>query len=244
MMFRTRFALFALQFAVAFGLVPGVATAGIIDTVNWAPDTTENGTGTGTLAGGTITVTYTTSVGGPINAGETFSNRDWSTGLGTAAAAPDGTTYDTGGALGEYAGVTQSQVITLSQNVTNPILFFNFDDPQSSYNFGTLPLTLLASHNAQLASDIVTFNGSSNTVNDGFAVQVGGTFGPGQDITFSASSTINATQSVTVGLASVPEPSSLLMAATAIGVGFVLGRSRQRRAQGRQRPRRMTDPTV
>jgi hypothetical protein len=122
MMFRTRFALFALQFAVAFGLVPGVATAGIIDTVNWAPDTTENGTGTGTMAGGMITVTYNTSVGGPINAGESFSNRDWSTGLGTAAAAPNGTTYDTGAALGEYAGVTQLQVITLSQNVTNPIL--------------------------------------------------------------------------------------------------------------------------
>jgi hypothetical protein len=223
--------LFALPLAIAFGLIPGPATAGgVIDTVNWASDTSEDGTSTGTLAGGAITVNDFTSVGGPINAGETFGGRDWSTGLGTAAAAPNGTTYDTGASLGEYANTVQTQTITLSRNVTNPILFFNFDDPGVTYNFGTIPLTLLASHNAQLAGDVVTFNGSTNTLNDGFAVQLGGTFGPGNNISFQASSPINATQTVTVGIAGVPEPSSLWLALTAL-VPASLVLSRRRRAR-------------
>jgi hypothetical protein len=230
-MFKSPKLLSVLLFAVVLSFASGTTTAGvIIDTVNWAPDTTTDGTGTGTLAGGTITVTFTTSVGGPINAGETFGGRDWSTGLGTAAAAPAGTTFDTGGSLGDFANSPQTQVITLSQSVTNPNLFFNFDDPEVTYNFGTIPLTLLASHNAQLTGDIVTFNGSTNTVDDGFAVQLGGTFGPGSSIAFQAISTVDATQTVTVGLASVPEPSSLRLALTALVPGSLV-LARRRRSQ-------------
>ena len=95
-MFTMRKAMSTLLLAVASGLVPTVGTAGVVDTVNWAPDASEDGTSAGTLAGGTIAVTDTTSVGGPINAGEVFGGREWSMGLGTAAAAPDGTTFDTG----------------------------------------------------------------------------------------------------------------------------------------------------
>ncbi len=227
-MFTMRKAMSTLLLAVASGLVPTVGTAGVVDTVNWAPDASEDGTSAGTLAGGTIAVTDTTSVGGPINAGEVFGGREWSMGLGTAAAAPDGTTFDTGASLGEFAGTPQVQTLTLSQNVVNPILFFNFDDPQVTYNFGALALTVLASNNAQFNGGSVSFLGSANTVNDGFAVQVTGTFGPNNSISFQAISTVDATQTVTIGIASVPEPSSFVLAGTAVVMGLGVWTKRRR----------------
>ena len=73
----------------------------------------------------------------------------------------------------------------------------------------------------------MSFLGSANTVNDGFAVQVTGTFGPNNSISFQAID-VDATQTVTIGIASVPEPSSFVLAGTAVVMGLGVWTKRRR----------------
>ena len=115
---------------VAAALVTGPAPAGggVIDTVNWAPDSALDGSGTGTLAGGSIIVTYTTLTFGEGNAGTTIDD-DWDASLATAAATGSGVTNKTGAVLGasaSHAGTTQT--VDFSAPVTDPILFVNFTE--------------------------------------------------------------------------------------------------------------------
>jgi len=201
--------------ALVLGLGPARVQAQAYDTVNWAPKMTADGTGSGTLSGGTIAVTYTTVAGAQGNSGFTFTE-PWTTSLATAAGVAGGVSHLLGGTLGELAS-PQIQTITFSGTVTNPIFLLNWADADTTYNFGSVPITFLSSNHAQLAGDIVTFVGAMNNPNDGFAAQLIGTFGPSNPLVFlSSAAGGNATQVFTVGIA-VPEPSSLVL----IGAVFV-----------------------
>ena len=143
-----------LKLAIPFVLsAPLIARASVLDTVNWAPDTSIDGTGTGVL-GGTTTVTYSTAVG--FNAGVSYPE-NWASYLGTAAATGGSVTYQSGGVLGgaspSVGGTTET--ITFSSTVTNPILLVAFLGGQGTYaadtfNFGPNSYTLLSSFDANV----------------------------------------------------------------------------------------------
>lgn len=198
---------------------PGIARADILDTVNWAPDSSVDGTGTGVLAG-TNTVTYTTAVG--FNAGETFP-LDWASYLGTAGATGGSVTYQSGGALGGASNGTP-QTITFSSSVAQPVLLVNYlGGPPGVYaadvfDFGSNSFSLLSSYNAVAVGNVVSATtATTDTANDGFGIQFFGTFGPGNPLQFTYTSDGQGpdglqTVSFTVGIpVPVPEPDSLTL---------------------------------
>jgi len=199
------------------------AHAQSVDTVAWVPDSSADGIGTGTLAGGSIAVGYTTAVGAG-NSGTTYPV-NWNTSLATAGGVGTGVTHFTGGVIGELASA-QTQTITFSATVTNPLLLVNYTDAPSTYNFGAIPIAFLSSHNAQLSGGIVTFTGSNDSVDDGFAARLTGVFGPSNPLVFQSTSTTGASQAFTVGqniVVATPEPGAYaFMAGLGIaGAGFL-----------------------
>ncbi len=224
------------QFIIALALLmmgTPVRAGILLDTVNWAPDTLADGTGTGTLNGGAITVTYTTAAA-VLNAGMTLP-QNWPASAGSSAVSS--VTNTTGGVFGTTLGGTPvAQTIQFSSAVTNPYLLVNFTDAASSMNFGLLPISFLSSNNAQLAAGTVTFVGSTNSFDNGFAAQITGTFGPGSPIAFTYSTTDSLnTAAFTVGLAPttsapIPEPATLGMAGAAVLFGLVAWQRKRRRS--------------
>ncbi len=214
-----------LKLAIPFVLsAPLIARASVLDTVNWAPDTSIDGTGTGVL-GGTTTVTYSTAVG--FNAGVSYPE-NWASYLGTAAATGGSVTYQSGGVLGgaspSVGGTTET--ITFSSTVTNPILLVAFLGGQGTYaadtfNFGPNSYTLLSSFDATSSAPVVSgTTADTDIADDGFGIQFQGTYGPGNPLVFNYSSDPtnglafdDGLQSVafTVGvpLSTIPEPSTL-----------------------------------
>ena len=197
-----------------------------IDTVNWANDTVADGTGTGTLSNGTITVNYTTQADGGVTLPIDFNNS-----LATNDAVGTGVTHLIAVAITANNLTAATQTVRFSSAVINPIVYIVFADPNTSLTF-TAPLTLLDSNNAQLSGgNLVTFAGSTNTSNDGFAARVNGAFGPANPLSFIYSNQSGAAQSfsLTVGLTPVPEPGSvaLLVGIAVTGAGFA--RKRRRR---------------
>jgi hypothetical protein len=212
----------------------GQARAGTLDTVNWAPDSTVDGTGTGTLAG-SISVTYSTGIG--FNAGVTFTEH-WASYLGTAGATSGAVTNELGGVLGGGPNGTPQQ-ITFSSSVTQPILLVNFLGGPSGvfahdvFNFGSNSFTLLSSHNATASGNMVSGTSlDTDTADDGFGIQFTGTFGPLNPLQFTYTSDGlggNGLQSVafTIGASQVPEPAALTL--LAIGIACVAGYGWRRR---------------
>ncbi len=213
-----------LSFGLAVLLLPGAAHATFLNTVNWSVDGTPDGIGTGVL-NGTNTVTYTTAVGSA--AGTTIAE-NFNTSLATAGTVGTGATFLTAGVLGtanlNSLSIT-TETITFSQAITNPILLLNIASANEALSFpaNSLPVTVLASHNAQLVpTNVITFGGATGTVNDGLALQLTGTFGPGNPLVFNfSSSAAFSTLAFTVGTTStsVPEPASMTLS----GIGMVLG---------------------
>jgi hypothetical protein len=178
------------------------------------------------LAGGTILVSYTT-IPAAGNAGIT-TGINWNTSLATNDAVMAGVTNLEGGIFGTLSGTASPlsfvQTVTFGANVTNPILYVNFSDANTTLNFGALSLTLLDSNNAQLTGSIVSFPGSANNFNDGFAARINGTFGLGTPIqlNYISQGSVTGFDSVafTIGLqpAAVPEPSTLGLLAGVVGL--------------------------
>ena len=107
------------------------------------------------------------------------------------------------------------RTVSFSQAVTNPYLFFTFTDLGTSFTF-TDAFTLAQSNNASVSGQTVTGTGGSNSKNDGFVVQMLGTY---STISFTYNNTTGADQSVafTAGANQVPGPLPLMGAGVAFG---------------------------
>ena len=137
----------------------------------------------------------------------------------------------------------QSGVVNLSLDgatVTDPILLFNFADPVvQTFDFAdNLVLSLLDGNPANsvtiAAGNVVTTDGSaSNTSNDGFALQLSGTFssiqfdtnvlnGPLDTLGFSLLA--DEDNVVAASAVTTPEPLSVLGLGVVLGLGTVLQR--------------------
>jgi len=197
---------------LAFGLLAKPAAASMITTASWVPDVLSDGTAAGTLNG--IGLTLSTIVISPNtpNIGYTYQATTWwNTGLGTSPWAP----YSSGDAAVIGTKTSNStQTIAFTSSITNPILLATFGDANTTLNFGSLPLTLLSSNNATLSGSVITFGaGASDSVNDGFAVMITGTFGPSTPLSFGYSVAPSAgVDSIAITLGEVPEPASLGLA--------------------------------
>jgi hypothetical protein len=194
----------------------GWAQALPLNTVSW-----DGGT-TGTL--GSIVVTYTTTTPPGWSTGYTIPEV-WTTSLATSSVATT-VTSETGGVIGgSVSGAIQT--ITFSAAVVNPILLFNYTIDGETFDFGSATVTFLSGHNAALAGDLLTFVGSGNTSNDGAALQLTGTYGPSNPLTFVYTYVGNA-DTVGFTVATVPEPGALgLLAVGAVGLIAARRRPRQ-----------------
>jgi len=180
-------------------------------TVSWEPDAILDGTGTGQL--GPITVTYSTVVG-LGNAGLSLTT-DWNTALASDAV---GASNNSAGIIGSTDTLSpQIQTINFSGTVEDPILYFNFGQLGDSFDFGALSFSLLDSYNAKEVPNGVEMTDGSNSANDGFVVQILGTFAPSSPLEFTYSTTRPFDSfAFTVSATIVPEPSTMLLFASGL----------------------------
>jgi hypothetical protein len=226
MLARTRSVTCCLASLVTLSLLAPGARAGLaLDTVNWAASAGGSGTGTGTLDGGTITVSYSSISGG--NSGATDVD-DWTASLATSAAVSS-VTNKTAGVYASASSLSPvTQTINFSAAVTNPFLLVDYTDSGTTYDFGSLTLRMFSGNNAMLSGSVVTFPGSGGDLNSGFIAQIIGTFGPGAPLTFTDSTgePFNP-DAFTIGVSSVPEPSTFGMAISG-AIGVISYRRRRR----------------
>ena len=116
--------------------------------------------------------------------------------------------------LGVNASTNESLSVTFSRAVTNPYLFFTFTDTGTSFTF-TQAFALAQANNASVSGQTVTATGA-NTNNDGFVVQMLGTY---STINFAYNNSTGSVQSVafTTGANEVPGPLPLMGAGVAFG---------------------------
>ena len=235
----------AVILVVALIFVSSGATAwASLETVNWNADNTNDGSGTGVLAG-TINVTYSSASG--FNSGQSlFEN--WASYLGTAAATGGSVSYQSGGILGGAAAGT-TETITFSSSVAQPILLVNWlgysgRNSDDVFNFGSNTFTLLSSYGATSLGTVVSGVGDTDTTNDGFGIQFQGTFGPGAPLVFTYTSDgtgTNGLQTVGFTIGTVPEPATIIIWSL-LGMGSWLGMKVVRRRRVGPAGRRSWSP--
>jgi len=121
-----------------------------------------------------------------------------------------------------------ARTVTFSQAVSNPYLFFTYLDVNTSFTF-TQPFVLVQANKATVSGQTVSaLNTVSNNQNDGFVVQMTGSF---STINFDYNNTSGAAQTVafTTGINQVPGPLPLAGA----GVAFGFSRRLRRRIRSR-----------
>jgi hypothetical protein len=185
------------------GGAPAASAATGVQTVSWAADASADGSGTGTLAG--QTVTYSTAA--LDNAGTSVA-LDWNTALGTDDAVGTGVSSQTAGVLG--VGVSAGTSVSFSSTVVNPIVYAAFGDPVTSLDFMDVPFTVLDANHATRNGTLMDFdNAAANTADDSFAVRVNGTFGPGHPLVllyYNYSGMPSATMAFTIGVSDATPP--------------------------------------
>ena len=112
------------------------------------------------------------------------------------------------------AATNQPFNVTYSQPVQNPYLFFSYFDQGTSFTFAQ-PFTLAQAFNASASGSTVTAVGAADKQDDGFVVQMQGTY---SSIGFKYNNSTSGAETVafTTGVA-VPGPLPLM------GVGIALG---------------------
>lgn len=147
--------------------------------INWAADGTADGLGSGTLGGLGVNLV---STDGLVNGGVTFSG-NWAGQAGTDGVAGIAAIASANrNAIDWNSGAAGVATITFTGGtVTNPILLFDFIDPNSTFDFANaLTLTLLDHSPAGQVSiqpgNVVAVAVASNIADHGFALQLDGTF--------------------------------------------------------------------
>jgi|GEM_PF-6023212 len=209
--------------------------------IDWNTDFTADGLASGVLDG--FDVTFTTTDGNANGGIAAIFSADWATSLGTndVPGVSDSGVIPEGAAIEWIAN--QSGFVNLSLDgatVTDPILLFNFADPVvQTFDFAdNLVLSLLDGNPANsvdvAAGNVVTTDGSAdNTANDGFALQLSGTFssiqfdtnvlnGPLDTLGFSL--LVDEDNVVAVSAVTTPEPLGVLGFGVVLGLGTVLQR--------------------
>ncbi len=226
---------FAATAALALGLMGGAARADVILTTEWTPGPITPPTmgGSGTL--GTASIVYTTDAI-PPNAGTYIADASFAIGTGTAptVTAFGGITSVTAGVLGAALPGPTSQSITSSLALINPILFFNFLDAGDAFDFTGLSFTVLSSTNISQVGSVITATGAAaNTANDGFAIQLNGSY---TSIGFTIAATsagpesqgLGQTVAFTIGtFQTIPEPTTVVSGLMGAGLAAFIGRRRR-----------------
>jgi hypothetical protein len=169
----------------------------------------------------TVNTTVTVGTGanaGVINAG----SPTWGSATGSTNYP---TTSNSSIDIGIPANSNENLTVTFSQTVYNPYLYFSYGDVNTSFTFSGA-FSLLQANNATRVGNSVQFTGGSNTENDGFVVQVAGSYGPSSNLTFNYNNATGSVQSVafTTGVYNVPGPLPLLGGAVAFGMSRRLRR--------------------
>ena len=199
----------------------------ILESVQWNPPvgTPPVSSGSGTWLGGETVNLSTTAAN---NAGAVF-NWDWST-MPFAAGYSLTATNNTGIAIGVGANSTATQTVTFSSSINSPYLFFNFIDPNTSFDFGSYDWTFIAGNEATRSGSSVISTGL-NEPDAGFLVLINESFDPGTPLRFDYTLS-GASPSSSAGFTvatPVPEPSTyalLALSATGLG-GYILRRRRK-----------------
>jgi hypothetical protein len=158
------------------------------------------------------TVTASLNTGSPTyNAGIVFAS-DAIYGLGTS---DFNRTSSTSVGIGANGSTNEPISLAFTQPVEDPFLFFSYTDSNTSFIF-TQPFILLQSNNANVTGLTVTTTGA-NTQNDGFVIQLQGTY---STIGFTYANPSSGFNSVafTTGVQAVPGPLPLM--GVAMGFGF------------------------
>lgn len=119
--------------------------------------------------------------------------------------------------------------LTFTQTVQDPYLFFSFLDPNTSFTFNQA-YTLAQAFNASSSGSTVTAVGATNIQDDGFVVQLPGTYSS-IGFTYNNSASFANSVALTVGTP-VPGPLPLMGAGMAFGFSRKL-RQRVKSADGK-----------
>ncbi len=219
----------------------GSASAGLVS-IDWDSDSSADGISSGILLGHTVSLT---STNGSVNGGITGFAANWASQLGTnnvpgvgdAGVVSEGAAVDW---LSGQSGFAQFDFGT--GTVTDPILMFNFlDRSVETFDFDDgLNITLLDQWPGNevligAGNLISTAGGATNSSNDGFAIQIDGTFSQlgfltnvGLGVAESVGVTFAVDDANFVPNAAVPEPSSILCFGL-LGIAAAARRRRSRR---------------
>lgn len=169
--------------ALTFAVVPVARAAPASGTganVTWTSGSLGSSSGSGTFACG-VSASVSMAAGG-FNSGIAYSV-DWSSATGTAAAFPGGVTPASSIAiLANNTG--NAGTLSFGAEITDPVVLVAYIDPGAEMDFSPNPITVLSSHSGAggtptvVGSKISLSGPNVDTVNDGWAVKVTGTFGP------------------------------------------------------------------
>lgn len=196
-----------------------------VDLLNatWVSSGSVTTSGSGSLAGSTISITTAAVANGGVTNGQNWSAIGFISTAGLTNITPAG-----GIDIAFNGNATTAQGLTFSgSGVTNPYLLFNFTEAGDTVDFGSNSFTLVASSNAQAVGNTITNTGATNTGNDGFVVRFNGTY---TNLSYNVIRTGNADSLAMSVAVAVPEPSSYALAViSAIGVALVR-KTRSRKA--------------
>ena len=189
----------------ALGATP---LSGSAANVVWAPGTAGTASASGAFECGT-TVELVTAAG-LANSGIGFPV-DWTTSTATDAAFSGGISPSSAVAIyGNSVG--NAGTISFGIEVVNPVILVNYIDPGAAMDFGTAPISLLDWNSSTIGAtpsivgSKISLETNVDSLNDGWAVQVTGTFGPTSGpMPFTFFSTLDSTAGFSIALPSGTE---------------------------------------